>query len=211
VLVLLSGRRAPAHLDDHDPAPESLARAEVLAAADAEAEHVPWRGCRSPAALRPPTLRPLRSRGPVTTPPDNRELAVDLIATSARLVRLAARSTESSTPRALARALAMLTDLGETRISDFAAADNVSQPTATNLLQRLAERGWIERWSDPADARAVRVTVTPDGAAALEVYRANAAEVLAPMLAGLDAEQLAALRRGVEITREAIATPRPGA
>jgi DNA-binding MarR family transcriptional regulator len=147
----------------------------------------------------------------VTTPPDNRELAVDLIATSARLVRLAARSTESSTPRALARALAMLTDLGETRISDFAAADNVSQPTATNLLQRLAERGWIERWSDPADARAVRVTVTPDGAAALEVYRANAAEVLAPMLAGLDAEQLAALRRGVEITREAIATPRPGA
>src|ERR687889_15677 len=100
----------------------------------------------------------------MATTPDPGELAVHLLVVSARFTRLAARETPSAIPRALWRALAQLEELGPTRVSDLAAADRVSQPTATTLVQKLVERGWAERCTDPRDARAVRVTITDGGA-----------------------------------------------
>ena len=66
-------------------------------------------------------------------------------------------------PRALARTLSVVNELGEPRISDLAAADRISQPTATTLVQKLEERGWVQRTTDPRDARAVRITITEAG------------------------------------------------
>jgi len=129
---------------------------------------------------------------------DPRQLAVDLLVTSARFTRLAARETPTAMPRALWRALALLEDLGPARVSDLAAADRVSQPTATTLVQNLVQRGWAQRCVDPLDGRAVRVTVTAAGRAALAEARDAAAEALLPRLDRLDLESRRALAAGID-------------
>jgi len=134
----------------------------------------------------------------MATSSDPRRLAVELLVTSARFTRLAARETPTGMPRALWRALAQLDDLGPTRVSDLAAADRVSQPTATTLVQKLVEHGWAERCTDPMDARAVRVTITDSGRAALAETRDAAAEALLPRLGRLDPDSLRTLAAGIE-------------
>jgi DNA-binding MarR family transcriptional regulator len=39
----------------------------------------------------------------------------------------------------------------------------LSQPALSRMVDRLAERGLIERQADPADRRGVRLALTPDG------------------------------------------------
>jgi DNA-binding MarR family transcriptional regulator len=134
----------------------------------------------------------------MATSSDPRRLAVELLVTSARFTRLAARETPTGMPRALWRALAQLEDLGPTRVSDLAAADRVSQPTATTLVQKLVERGWAQRCTDPMDARAVRVTITDAGRAALAETRDAAAEALLPRLRRLDPDSLSTLAAGIQ-------------
>jgi len=131
------------------------------------------------------------------TNPDAKRLAIDLLVTTARFTRLAARETSMGMPTALWRALAQLSDLGPARVSDLAAADRSSQPSASLLVQGLVERGWAQRSTDPHDGRAVRIVVTQAGRAALDRARSSAAEALLPRLARLDAETLRALAEGV--------------
>ena len=101
----------------------------------------------------------------LTDPSDLTELAVELLVTSARFTRLASRESQSSIPHALWRALSHIEELGPLRISELAAADRCSQPTATTMVQRLEQRGWVRRAADPDDSRAVRVAVTAAGRA----------------------------------------------
>jgi DNA-binding MarR family transcriptional regulator len=136
-------------------------------------------------------------RHPVSAP-DERELAFQLVTSSARLVRLAARQSTSPVPRALARALSVINELGEPRISDIAATDRISQPTATTIVQKLEERGWVERTTDPRDARAVRIHITQAGRDAITDFRKAAADALVPALGTLDVTDLQALARGVQ-------------
>ncbi|WP_426564575.1 MarR family winged helix-turn-helix transcriptional regulator [Angustibacter sp. McL0619] len=137
-------------------------------------------------------------RGTRANLPDERELAFQLVTSSARLVRFAARQSSSPVPRALARALSVINELGEPRISDIAAADRISQPTATTLVQKLEERGWVARTTDPRDARAVRIHITQAGRDAITEFRKSAADALVPALGALDEADLAALTRGVQ-------------
>jgi DNA-binding MarR family transcriptional regulator len=145
----------------------------------------------------------------MATSPDPNELAVQLLVVSARFTRLAARETPSAIPRALWRALAQLEELGPTRVSDLAAADRVSQPTATTLVQKLVERGWAERCTDPRDARAVRVSITDGGRDALADSRVAAAAALAPRLRRLDPHVLRTLEAGVEALRRVLEADEP--
>ncbi|MCA1668651.1 MAG: MarR family transcriptional regulator [Thermomicrobia bacterium] len=66
------------------------------------------------------------------------------------------------------RALRVLRDLGTVPISRFAEALAIPRSTATGVVDRLAERGLIERTFDTADRRTIRIGVTPRGLAALE-------------------------------------------
>ena len=136
-------------------------------------------------------------RGPEDGNGDSRLLAVELLMTSARFTRLVARETPPVIPLALWRTLAQLEELGPARVNDLAVAERVSQPTATMLVQRLVERGWAERSRDPLDGRAVQVTVTDAGRAALTEARHAAAEALLPRLQRLDARELRSLQAGV--------------
>lgn len=66
------------------------------------------------------------------------------------------------------RALRVLRDLGTVPISRFAEAVDIPRSTATGVVDRLVERGVIERVSDAVDRRMVNIRVTPRGLAALE-------------------------------------------
>ena len=72
-------------------------------------------------------------------PTDDDALANDLIVTSARLVRLVRYRADVDDSTATWRALSILAERGPLRVSDFAAIDRLSQPSATAILRRLRE------------------------------------------------------------------------
>ena len=67
----------------------------------------------------------------------------------------------------------------------------LSQPALSRLVDRLAERGLVERCSDPADGRSVRLSLTEAGRAMQrQIGRQHARGVAQAMTAGLDPAEL---------------------
>jgi DNA-binding MarR family transcriptional regulator len=134
-------------------------------------------------------------------PAADAHLGSDLLSVVARLNRMATQRAQIDVRYAQARLLAQVEEQGPARISALAAADHCSQPTMTAQVQRLEAEGWVRRQTDPADARAVLVTITAAGRAALHQARARRAEVVAPYLAALAPEDLDVLAHAVDILR----------
>jgi DNA-binding MarR family transcriptional regulator len=86
---------------------------------------------------------------------------------------------------------------GPQRITDLAAAEGVSQPSMTQLVQRLQQRGLVSRASDPADGRVALVSLTSKGRSVLAERRRQNAERVAQWLDGLPEEDAIALARGL--------------
>ncbi len=126
-------------------------------------------------------------------------LGNDLLRSAARLTRWASRNASFDVPFAQARLLALLGELGPSRVSAIAAADHSSQPTVTTQLQRLDAAGWIERSSDPADARASVISLNDEGRAALERVRQARLAALAPTLDQLDGPALERVRVAIDV------------
>jgi len=78
-------------------------------------------------------------------------------------------------------------------VTDLAAAELVSQPTMTVLVNRLEQDGLVRKMRDAEDARAVLVEITEVGRAQLTEVRAGRAAVLQARLDRLDDEARAAL------------------
>lgn len=53
-------------------------------------------------------------------------------------------------------------------ISELSEAAGVTSPTTTQLINGLEADGYVDRTTDPCDRRAVRITLTPKGAATLK-------------------------------------------
>jgi DNA-binding MarR family transcriptional regulator len=113
-------------------------------------------------------------------------LAADLLAAVARLNRLATQQVRLELPYAQARLLSTIEDRGSARISDLAVLDHCSQPTMTSQVRRLEDAGLVSRTTDPADARAVLISITPDGVATLARVRTERGEAIDPYLERLD-------------------------
>jgi DNA-binding MarR family transcriptional regulator len=109
-------------------------------------------------------------------------LAADLLATVARINRLATQQVRLELPYAQARLLSTIEDRGAARISDLAILDHCSQPTMTSQVRRLEDAGLVSRTTDPADARAVLISITPEGVATLARVRIDRAAVIDPYL-----------------------------
>jgi len=109
-------------------------------------------------------------------------LAADLLATVARINRLATQQVRLEVPYAQARLLSTIEDRGAARISDLAILDHCSQPTMTSQVRRLEDAGLVSRTTDPADARAVLISITPEGVATLARVRIDRAAVIDPYL-----------------------------
>lgn len=120
-------------------------------------------------------------------------LATDLDRRLVRLNRLLrARARGGMTLTALS-VLRRLADEGPSRVTELATAEAVAQPTMTTLVSRLEARGLARREHDPADRRAVLVTVTDSGREQVRAIRAARAALLHERLAELDEHDRAAL------------------
>lgn len=70
----------------------------------------------------------------------------------------------------------------------------LSQPALSRMVDRLGERGYIQRWPDPADGRGVRLSLTDAGRdKQREVGRRHARSVVRAITAELSREELAQL------------------
>jgi DNA-binding MarR family transcriptional regulator len=85
------------------------------------------------------------------------------------------------------------------RITELAAEEAVTQPAITLLVNRLQERGWVERTPDPSDRRAVLVSLTPTGEEVFKTLRAEYRALLHEEMASLEDSEVEALAMAVEI------------
>ena len=90
-------------------------------------------------------------------------------------------------------ALAVLEAAGPLRISDLAARTSVGLPAMSRIVERLGQYGWAARHPDPTDQRACLVSITEAGTELLDALRRERAGRLAPGLAHLQPQQIAAL------------------
>lgn len=137
-------------------------------------------------------------------PADIQDLLGELVTVNHRLTRVAARAAHGTESPALWRTLSVLLSSGPIRLGELAEQSRVSQPTATKLVANLAARGWIERTSDPDDARVSLITMTPAGDGALTAWRTELAGALLPYFAGLPADDIETLQRAVAILRDRV-------
>lgn len=131
-------------------------------------------------------------------------LGADLLSVVARLNRLANQRVRMPIPFAQARLLSTIDDSGEARISDLAALDHCSQPTMTTQVRRLEDAGMVTRTTDPQDARAVLIKITPEGKQALQQARADRGAAVDPYLERLSEADRACLTEAVDVMRRLI-------
>jgi DNA-binding MarR family transcriptional regulator len=135
-------------------------------------------------------------------------LAADLLSVVARLNRLATQRVKMQLPFAQARLLSTIEDQDAARISDLAAFDHCSQPTMTTQVRRLEDSGLVSRITDPADARAVLISITAKGREALARVRADRGAVIDPYLDRLEPADREALTDAIRVMRTILATAR---
>ena len=141
------------------------------------------------------------TRPTVTQAAADGSLAGDLLSVVARLNRLATQRVKMELPYAQARLLSTIEDQGAARISDLAAFDHCSQPTMTTQVRRLEDGGLVSRITDPADARAVLISITPKGKEVLARVRADRGAVVDPYLERLDTVDRESLTDAVRVMR----------
>ncbi|WP_250028991.1 MarR family transcriptional regulator [Paractinoplanes maris] len=127
---------------------------------------------------------------PATTTDDDAAIAAGFEHFYETLRRLTPRGplslTAASTLRRLERS-------GPHRLCELYAPEGISQPAMTQLVTRLEKEGLAERTSDPNDGRAVVVSITEAGRAAVAHRRQVRAEALSELLRGLAPEEHAAV------------------
>lgn len=88
---------------------------------------------------------------------------------------------------------------GPRRITELAAEERVTQPAITLLVNRLQERGWVQRIPDPSDRRAVLVSLTAQGEEVFEQLRAEYRALLHEEMASLEDSEVESLAAAVTI------------
>ena len=82
---------------------------------------------------------------------------------------------------------------GPIRLTTLAAKEGVSQPSMTQLVQRLEKLGLLTRLADPDDGRAALVGITDDGQTMLDERKRMRRDRLRLLLATLTPEEETAL------------------
>ena len=82
---------------------------------------------------------------------------------------------------------------GPIRLTALAAKEGVSQPSMTQLIQRLERLGLVARLADPGDGRAALIGITGHGQALLDDRKRMRRERLRALMATLTPEEESAL------------------
>lgn len=108
------------------------------------------------------------------------------------------------------KVLLLLANSGSAPVSWLAARMSVSPPNITGILDRLEERGWVRRTSDPRDRRIVRIVLSDSGQELLhDLFTAGAAQVHEAM-SDMPADSLKALTSALPALVEALDQRVPG-
>ncbi|WP_148615776.1 MarR family winged helix-turn-helix transcriptional regulator [Nocardioides rubriscoriae] len=127
------------------------------------------------------------------------DLGSELVTHAARLVRAVRRRHDL--PAGI-RVLSLLDEHGTLGVSALARADRCSQPTMSASVRDLAEDGWVTKDTDPTDARASVVTLTPAGRAELDRVRRFNGEAVAARLAASTTHTVDDLATAVAVLRD---------
>jgi DNA-binding MarR family transcriptional regulator len=100
----------------------------------------------------------------------------------------------------------MLERHGEMAMSRLAEMLDVSDSKATGLIDRIEERGFVERIRVPSDRRVVLVRLTDRGREVMEEVEMLREEMLEQMLGRLDEPNLMRVAAAMSDLREAIVT-----
>jgi DNA-binding MarR family transcriptional regulator len=100
------------------------------------------------------------------------EIAAHLLPRASQLTRLLLGTGSRTLTRAEGGLLSTLS-AGPRRITELAATEVLAQPTVTQLVDRLQQRGLVQRDRDAIDRRVVLVSITDAGRAELEQTRAE--------------------------------------
>jgi DNA-binding MarR family transcriptional regulator len=99
---------------------------------------------------------------------------------------------------------------GEMPMSRLAEVLNVSLSNATGLIDRIEERGFVERTRVPEDRRIVLIRVTDAGERMLREIDALSDELLRSVLDHLDRSKLAGVRQAFTSLRDALSVATGG-
>jgi DNA-binding MarR family transcriptional regulator len=125
------------------------------------------------------------------------EAAVDAVLTASRtLVAVATQSLGAAaedTTIAQYRALVVLASRGPQRMTDLAAALDVTPSTAGRMCDRLLRKGLIRRHRARADRRAVQVSLTAAGREVVDQATTRRRALIAGILGRLPARQQSAV------------------
>jgi DNA-binding MarR family transcriptional regulator len=132
---------------------------------------------------------------------DLERLSAELAMYAGRLVRAVTRRTAGDVPAASLRLLSQLEELGPVTVGQLALADRCSQPTMSNAVQYLTEKGWAVKQPNPEDARSSLVALTDDGRAVLTRARRRNAAVIADRLRADREHDLADLATAVSLIK----------
>ena len=102
--------------------------------------------------------------------------------------------------------LSMLVRHGETTMSRLAAAIDASVSNVTGLVDRMEQRGYVERVRVPDDRRVILIRVTPQGKAMLDEIETLRSDLFRRVLDGLPADRLDGLRMAAADLRTAVET-----
>ncbi len=131
------------------------------------------------------------------------EIAAALPQRSAALSKLFLSRTTVCVSRTEVGVLRLLNERPR-RITELAAEEHVTQPAITLLVNRLAERGWVQRGPDPSDRRAVLVSLTEAGEQTFAQLRAEYRALLHEEMATLDDGEVQTLAAAVQVLDKVI-------
>jgi len=154
------------------------------------------------------TIEPPAAGGPLPSP-ERRALIGEIVAGTAVIAghqrcAVARRLHRQGISMAHLQTLWILQEHGPQPMTRLADLLGVAVPNATGIIDRMEQRGLVERLRDGADRRVVTVRQTPEGARAVEEIDGWRSDMLVELLDRLDTDQLLRLVGGIQELREAI-------
>ncbi|HEX9128161.1 MAG TPA: MarR family transcriptional regulator [Gemmatimonadaceae bacterium] len=105
-------------------------------------------------------------------------------------------------------ALSVVVFGGPLTLGELARAEQVKPPTMTRIVTGLEREGLVKRKGDPHDRRLTHIEATSKGQKVLTAGRARRVKKLAAAVSRMEKEELAELRRGVQLLRDVVTSMR---
>ena len=152
--------------------------------------------------------RRARPRG--TSEANRLDVANRLHSAAIHLLRRARRvDAESHLPAPQLSALSVIVYAGPITLGALASAEQVRPPTMTRLIASMEGAGLVERETDIADRRVVRIRATEKGRKLLEEGRDRRIAAIAESLAALSPDEIEAIAQALDAIEQVAGTPNP--